>query len=76
MKPGTYHLYTKDVVKGTANISLSLYPNQNNRTLGSKVIMIGGTGKDSYQYFKAVSYTHLDVYKRQQHYNLQVYDKK
>ena len=39
-------------VKGTANISLSLYPNQNNRTLGSKVIMIGGTGKDSYQYFK------------------------
>ena len=52
MKPGTYHLYTKDVVKGTANISLSLYPNQNNRTLGSKVIMIGGTGKDSYQYFK------------------------
>ena len=52
MKPGTYHLYTKDVVKGTANISLSLYPNQNNRTLGSKVIMIGGTGKNSYQYFK------------------------
>ena len=48
MKPGTYHLYTKDVVKGTANISLSLYPNQNNRTLGSKVIMIGGTGKNRF----------------------------
>ena len=52
MKPGTYRLYTKEVVRGTSKISLSLYPNQNNRTLGSKTSMIGGTGKDSYQYFK------------------------
>ena len=52
MKPGTYHLYTKDQVTGTGTISLSLYPNQNNRTLGSKTSMIGGTGNKSYQYFK------------------------
>lgn len=52
MKPGKYYLYTKKAVMGTGKISLSLYPNQNNRTLGSKTIMIGGTGKNSYQYFK------------------------
>lgn len=52
MKPGKYYLYTKKAVMGTGKISLSLYPNQNNRTLGSKPIMIGGTGKNSYQYFK------------------------
>ena len=52
MKAGTYHVYTKDPASGTGNISLSLYPNQNNRTLGSKTSMIGGTGKNSYQYFK------------------------
>lgn len=52
MKPGKYYLYTKGAINGTGKISLSLYPNQNNRTLGSKTIMIGGTGKNSYQYFK------------------------
>lgn len=52
MKPGKYYLYTKGAINDTGEISLSLYPNQNNRTLGSKTIMIGGTGKKSYQYFK------------------------
>lgn len=52
MKPGKYYLYTKGAINDTGEISLSLYPNQNNRTLGSKTIMIGGTGKNSYQYFK------------------------
>lgn len=52
MKPGTYYLYTKENTDGTKKISISLYPNQNNRQINSKMMMIGGTGKDIYLNFK------------------------
>lgn len=52
MKPGTYYLYTKENVTGTGKISISLYPNQNNRQINSKIMAIGGTGKDMYLNFK------------------------
>ena len=52
MKPGTYYLYTKENTTITNNISISLYPNQNNRQINSKIMVIGGTGKDMYLNFK------------------------